>query len=196
MTSEKSVSFRTHLQSNTNDLLSEASISCLFTVRLVISLVSKMAAYAEEGVPLSPSVFICNSIANLVRMAGAGEYLPLSGDIDTISSAEQILKAAAPLCTANWRIYVERVADGKLCRFGVFCGSSDPSSFTVDEVLFQTPDESFPIVRISQSVTNKVEVRTNAGSGIEFRFNDDIDINQLDNKDKIHSLALQLPDLS
>lgn len=189
MTYEKSVSFRTHLQSNTGDLLSEANISCMFTVRLVISLVSQMAAYVEEGTPLSPSVFICNSIAGLIGMAGAGEYLALSNEVETETSATAILKAAAPLCSRNWKIYVERSSDGKTCRFGVFCGSSDPSSLTVDEALLQGTDKSFPIIRIAQSVTNKVEVRSNVGSGIEFRFNDDADINQLDNRSKIAGLS-------
>ena len=89
---EKSVSFRTHLQSNTTDLLEHVSISCMHTVKLAVGLVSHLAAYTEEGVPLAPSVFICNSVTNLVRMAGAGEYIELSGDVDTDTAAPKILK--------------------------------------------------------------------------------------------------------
>lgn len=189
MAYEKSVSFRTHIQSNTFDILNDAKIDCIHTLKLVISLVSQLAAYTEEGVPLSPSVFICNSISSLVRMAGAGEFVILSENEVTATAAGKILKAGAPLCTGSWRIYVERIDDGERCRFGVFCGSSDPSSFTVDEVLLEVSDEKFPIIRIAQNVTNKVEVRTSAGSGIEFRFNDDNDVAQLDNRSNILQLA-------
>ncbi|WP_210168760.1 hypothetical protein [Methylobacterium sp. Leaf465] len=187
---EKSISFRSHLQSNTTDLLDSTSIPCTYTVRLVISLVSRLAAYTEEGVPLAPSVFICNSVSQLVQIAGAGEHVALSNYIETADAAAKILKAAAPLCSSNWRIYVERSADGRTCKFGVFCGSNDPSSLTVEELALSELDPNFPIVRISQSITNKVEVSTSAGSTIEFRFNDDADVPDLNNKLKIRNLAI------
>jgi hypothetical protein len=187
---EKSVSFRTHLQSNTADLLESANIACMATARLVSALVSQLAAYTEEGVPMAPAVFVCNSVTGLVRSAGAGEYVPLSDMVDTATAASKILKYAAPLCGRSWRIYVERSEDGQKCRFGVFCGSSDPSSLTIEEVTLAELDPAFPIVRIAQSVTNKVEVRTSAGDAVEFRFNDDTDITALDNKSMIAGLAV------
>ena len=88
---EKSVSFRTHLQSDTADLLEAANIKCLATGRLVSALVSHLAAYTEEGVPMAPSVFVCNSVTGLVRSAGAGEYVPLSGGIETATAASKQL---------------------------------------------------------------------------------------------------------
>lgn len=186
---EKSVSFRTHLQSNAVDLLEAANITCMHTAKLVSALVSNLAAYTEEGVPMAPSVFICNSVTGLVRSAGAGEYVPLSGKIETSTAASKILKFAAPLCTGPWKIYVERSADGATCEFGVFCGSSDPSSLTVEEVVLSEFDAGLPIIRVAQSVTNKVEVRTSAGDAVEFRFNDDLDIPALENYATISSLA-------
>jgi hypothetical protein len=139
---------------------------------------------------MAPSVFVCNSIVRLVRSGGAGEYVPLAYDIDTLGTASKALKFAAPLCTGAWNIYVERVGDGQRCNFGVFCGSSDPSSLTVDEVTLSEFDEKFPVVKISQSVTNKVEVRTSKGDAIEFRFNDEVDDNELDGHLAIGKLAL------
>lgn len=49
-------------------------------------------------------------------------------------------------------------------------------------------DEAFPVIRISQSATNKVEVRSNAGDGIEFRFNNDPDVAEI----KVHQHIRQL----
>lgn len=188
---EKSVSFRTHLQSNISDLLEAANVKCLATGRLVSALVSQLAAYTEEGVPMAPSVFICNSVKGLVQSAGAGEHVPLSDYIDTATAASKILKYAAPLCDSSWRIYVERAVDGLTCRFGVFCGSSDPSSLTVEEVTLAELDPKFPVIRIAQNVINKVEVCTSAGEAIEFRFNDDTDQAILNNKAVISALAKQ-----
>lgn len=187
---EKSISFRAHLQSNTVDILQGAGIKCVDTTQLVIGLVSQLAAYTEEGVALAPTVFICNSITGLVRMSGAGEYVPLSAETPTADAAPKILKYAAPLCSDNWRIYVERSKDGASCKFGVFSGSSDPSSLTIDEVTLAELDPGFPIIRVAQNVTNKVEVRTSAGDAIEFRFNDDADVHDLKSSSLIDSLAL------
>lgn len=185
----KSVSFRSHLQSNVVDLIREVNWHCGRTSQLIAGIVSKLAAYTEEGVALAPSVFICNSIAELLQRAGMGEHIPLSPSIPMESAGSKILKAAAPLCRDNWRIYVERSATGDTCKFGVFCGSSDPSSLTVDEVILDDFSIEFPIVRIAQSATNKVEVRTNAGNRIEFRFNDDEDVIELKSQAQIRSLA-------
>jgi hypothetical protein len=151
-----------------------------------------LAAYTEEGVAMAPSVFICNSISELVQRAGMGEHMPLSSDIATATAGAKILKAAAPLCRDNWRIYVERSPNGESCRFGVFCGSSDPSSFTVDEVLLDDVSIEFPVVRIAQSATNKVEVRSSAGNKIEFRFNDEEDVIELNSQAQVRSLAVSI----
>lgn len=50
-------------------------------------------------------------------------------------------------------------------------------------------EESFPVIRISQSATNKVEVRSNAGDGIEFRFNNDPDVEEIKVHQHIRLLA-------
>ena len=186
---DKSISFRTHLQSNTIDLLNDANVSCTYTVRLVIGLVSQLAAYTEEGVPLSPSVFICNSIANLIAISGSGEHVCLSKGTDTATSASEILKYAAPLCDGGWKIYIERLGNGATCNYGVFCGSNDPSSLTVDDLALEELDSALPVIRVAQNVTNKVEVRTSAGASIEFRFNDDQDILNLNNREYIKRLS-------
>lgn len=185
----KSVSFRSQLVSNTLDLIKEINLNCAHTSQLVAGIVSSLAAYTEEGVPMTPTVFICNSISTLLQRAGTGEHVPLSEEIDIGGAESKILKAAAPLCKENWKIYIERSSDGARCKFGVFCGSSDPSSLTVDEVLLDGTPDGFPIVRIAQSAINKVEVRTNAGKGVEFRFNDDEDIHSLDSQKQVKNLA-------
>jgi hypothetical protein len=120
---EKSISFRADLLSNTLDLLKEIDIECARTANLVVAVASALAAYTEEGSPLTPSVFICNSISDLVKRSGVGEFVPLSRPISMENAATSILKAAAPVCSRTWNVYVERSHDGKTCQFGVFCGS-------------------------------------------------------------------------
>ncbi len=185
----KSISFRSQLLSNAHDTLAELGIECARTAKLIAGIVSSLAAYTEEGVVLTPTVFICNSIQSLLQRAGTGEHIVLSGKEPTDAVAAKILKAAAPLCRGNWRIYVERSGNGETCQFGVFCGSSDPTSLTVDEVVLETFEADFPIIRIAQNAVNRVEVRTNFGNGIEFRFNDDLDVNILDGTAQLRALA-------
>lgn len=188
MATEKSISFRSNLESNSLDLIRKVGWHCARTSELIAGMVSQLAAYTEEGVPMSPSVFICSSVSQLVKLAGVGEHIPLSADVPIESAGTKILKDAAPLCFGNWRIYIERSADGQRCKYGVFCGTSDPSSMTIDEVVLDEYDESFPVVRISQSATNKVEIRSNAGDGVEFRFNNDPDVDEI----KVHQHIRQL----
>ncbi len=185
----KSVSFRTHLTSNSMDLLTQVGLDCVKTARLITGIVSQLAAYTEEGVSMAPSVFICNSVANLVQVSGVGEHISLSEPMDLQSAASKILKAAAPLCGDNWKIYVERSEDGATCTFGVFCGTTDPSSLAVDEVLLAEKVDNYPIIRIIQTSKNKVEVKTNVGGSIEFRFNDDVDVAELDVMGSVGLLA-------
>lgn len=189
MTTDKSVSFRSDLVSNTIDLIAKVGWQCLRTSQLIAGLVSQLAVYKEEGVSMTPSVFICNSIAQLVQLAGVGEHILLSAEEPLDSAGPKILKAAAPLCSGNWRIYIERSVTGETCTYGVFCGTSDPSSMTIDEVVLDEYTEAFPVIRISQSATNKVEVRTNAGDGIEFRFNNDTDVAEINIHEHINMLS-------
>lgn len=191
---EKSISFRSSLNSNISDLTERVGWNCARTSSLMAGLVSQLAAYTEEGVVMTPSVFVCNSISVLIKLAGVGESIPLSDTIPIESAGPKILKAAAPLCSGNWRIYIERCNDGRHCRFGVFCGLSDPSSLTVDEIVLDEYDENFPVVRIVQSSTNKVQVRTSAGDVIEFRFNNDQDIEELKANEHLKSLSSAIAD--
>ncbi len=188
MATEKSVSFRSNLESNSLDLIRKIGWNCARTSELIAGMVSQLAAYTEEGVPMSPSVFICSSVSELLQLAGVGEHIPLSVEVPLESAGSRILKDAAPLCFGHWRIYIERSSDGQHCKYGVFCGTSDPSSLTIDEVVLDEYDESFPVIRISQSATNKVEVRSSAGDGVEFRFNNDPDVEEI----KVHYHIRQL----
>lgn len=190
MATEKTVSFRSNLKSNAHDLISAIGWNCGHTTDLIAGLVSRLAAYTEEGVRLTPSVFLCSSISELVKRAGAGEYLPLSpAGVPTSTAAARILKAAASLCSGYWHVYVERAANGETLQFGVFCGSSDPSALKVEQVVLGSPDLEFPVVRVAQSGLNKVQVRTNAGDLVEFGFNDDKDGIDLHDRDEVRRLA-------
>lgn len=190
MATEKSISFRAQLKSNALDLISAIGWNCGHTTELIAGLVSKLAAYTEEGVHLAPAIFICSSVSELVKRAGTGEHVPLSPPgIPTGTAAGQILKAAAPLCGGYWHVYVERAKNGETLQFGVFCGSSDPSALTVEQVVLEEFTREFPVVQVAQSSLNKVEVRTNAGDAVEFRFTDEKDVNELTGREDLVTLA-------
>lgn len=171
---DKSVSFRSELQSNVSDIIRAIGLNCMHTASLIVALASDLAAYAEEGVPLAPTIFICNSVDDMIRMLGPGEHVELSPEaVNTDLAAAKVLKAGAYLCSGVWNIYVERSIDGRTCKFGIFCGSTDPASAGPDEILVEGGDGEFPIVRVKQTAKNKVQIKTSVGDSVEFRFNDD-----------------------
>lgn len=186
---EKSVSFRSILRSNSHDLLEGVGLNCSHTMQLISSLVSHLAAYTEEGVAMAPSIYICNSAVQLIGMVGVAENVLLCDETSTANAAERILKSAAPLSNGNWNIYVERLGDGSRCRYGIFSGSVDPTSLTVEEIVLGASDATFPVIRVVQTVRNKVEVRTSLSTAIEFRFNDDQDQNSLPQRTAIKLLS-------
>lgn len=189
MATGKSISFRAPLVANATDLIAEIKLDCAPTAKLIASLVSHIAAYTEEGIRLTPRVFICRSIGDLIKRSGTGEYVTLSSSMSMDAAATKILKAAAPLCGQNWSIFIERADDASIKQYGVFCGSTDPSALTIDEVLMDEFEDGFPIVRIHQTSVNKVEVKANSGRSIEFRFNDDTDAIELNTENDIDMIA-------
>ena len=185
----KSVSFRASLLSTTTDVLATVGIDCARTAKFVVDTASSLAAYAEEGQPLSPEVYLCNSIKELVKRAGSGSYIVLGKSDDIQSVSNHALKFGAPLCGSRWSIFVERAKRGRACRYGVFSETGDPAALTAEETLLSSYDAKFPIVMIAQNGTNRVRVTPAGQPAVEFRFNADLDIADLPDKGHLEKVA-------
>lgn len=165
----KTITFRHSLHSEVIDTLKHAGIVCLETADVLVSVISLLANYQEEGHSLSPDVFVCNSIRDLVQRVGTAEFVflgkaPLNG-----GAAQRALKEAAPLATGNWAIFLERGSQSEL-HYGLFTGSTDPSALTLVETALETPDPAFPVLMARQLGPNRVEIRSNASRSRCFHF--------------------------
>lgn len=185
----KSVSFRTTLLGTTGDLLQTVGIDCARTARFLVNTISSLAIYTEEGQPFSPEVYLCNSISEMVKRAGAGAFIVLGTSADIESAGSLALKYGAPLCAARWNIFVERNDEGA-CRFGVFSETGDPAALTAEETLLNEYDPAFPLVMIAQNGVNRVRLTPAGKPAVEFRFNADIDVPELVDRGHISEIAM------
>jgi len=141
----------------------------LATADLLVSTISLLANYREEGRNLSPDIFICKSISQLVRRIGSGESIVLGAVPLNGAAAAKALKEAAPLAVRGWAIFFERETDHDL-RYGLFAGSMDPSAIGLSEIALEIPDQDFPVVLVRQLGPNKVEIRSNSSRSRCFQF--------------------------
>ena len=184
----KSVSFRTSLLATTTDVLGTVGIHCARTAKFIVNTASSLAAYTEEGQALSPEVYLCTSVDELIKRAGTGTYIVLGVSDDVEEAGPAALKFGAPLCASRWNIFIERSAGGP-CRFGVFSETGDPAAITANETLLSSYDPNFPIVMLAQNGTNRVRLIPAGQQAVEFRFNADADIAELPDKDHIAQVA-------
>lgn len=184
----KSVSFRTSLLATTTDVLGTVGIHCARTAKFVVNTASSLAAYTEEGQALSPEVYLCDSVDELVKRAGTGTYIVLGNANGVEEAGPAALKFGAPLCASRWNIFVERSAEGP-CRFGVFSETGDPAALTADETLLSSFDPKFPIVMLAQNGINRVRLIPAGQPAVEFRFNADADIAELPDRGHIADIA-------
>ena len=166
----KSITFRHPLHSEVIDTLRHAGLSCVMTADLIVSVISLLANYEEEGKHLSPDIFVCNSITQLVRRLGTGEFVKLGSVTLDGKAGVKILKEAAPLATGNWAIFCERTGDSEVS-YGLFISSTDPSAVSMIETALETPDEKFPVLLLRRLGRNKVEIRSNSSRSRSFHFN-------------------------
>lgn len=156
----RSISFRDPLHTSVTDTLRHAGLKCAATYEMTVELVSQLANYQEEGRPIAPKVFICNSADQLVQRLGGGELVRIgSGEIDD-NTARRALKECAPLAEDGWFIFVERRDEKAM--YGVLSAGVDFTSVDPIEIAL-SDDHGFPVVLIQQISKRCVEIRDNRG---------------------------------
>jgi hypothetical protein len=111
-------SIRESLQGALQDFVRESGIACVHTEGLIREIVSMLASYREEDVPLFPEVFIFASPEGPKALAPSSQQttvgtLPLEAE-----SSAAILKNCAPLAKGGWSIFV--VKENQEFRYGLF----------------------------------------------------------------------------
>ncbi|MCW0376824.1 hypothetical protein [Xanthomonas sacchari] len=149
------VSFREQTSGRLTDLLSDEGLVCGQTQGVLAILVGALANYKEEGVELTPTVLICDSIDDVLRrIPSSVKYQIGVAELDQ-NSARKILKECAVLAAGDWFVYIERAADGY--RFGVAASSGGPISVSLTEII-RIRKAGFAIIvrRIAESTVELV----------------------------------------
>lgn len=97
------ITLRAHLIGNVTDFCVESNLSFL-TPELLVDLIVRLSRYQEEGVKLSPHVYLTDDIDSLVRMLPDGEKMHLGTTTPTTHGIREMLKTCAPIATRDWRI--------------------------------------------------------------------------------------------
>jgi len=153
---DKNISFRSQLTGELSDFLQDENFACSETTAVLVALVAALSHYKEEGIVLSPEIYICNDITKVTSLLQGVEFIKIGHGKHNAKIAIKILKECAPLAQNGWSIFIEQLSEEFV--YGVFTASNLPLALTPDEVLVGEDDESFPVVIISKLADNCVEV--------------------------------------
>ena len=161
------ITFRTQLLGGVTDFCNESALP-LATTEILVELVVRLARYQEEGVRLTPQVYLTENIELLISMLPEGEKLLLGSTKADTSGIEEMLKICAPLATGEWKIFGSHCPEGM--SYGVFRGSSSPISVDVDEVVI-SPHETAAVVKAHLVAEECVEILSSKGRQHHIFFN-------------------------
>jgi hypothetical protein len=124
-------------------------------------LAGELLNYKEEGVELTPSIVLCDSLRGFLEVFPG----PVSHTIGTApmehSSGPRILKDCGPLSSRNWFIFIE-CADNVHANYGVFTYFRLPTAIPLPEGITINPDQFCILVR--RIGPNTIEMRGAKGS--------------------------------
>ena len=161
------ITFRTQLLGGVTDFCTESGLS-MATPEVLVDLIVRLVRYREEGVILSPEVYLTDNIDLLISMLPEGEKLSLSSANTNISGIEEMLKICAPLATGEWKIFGHQRKGG--FNFGVFRGSSSPISVSVDDIVLGEQGGA-NVIKAHQVADACVHIRNSNGSYHNIFFN-------------------------
>lgn len=137
-------SIRTILHGFLHEFVESSGFKCVDTENLIRDIVSLLASYREEDVPLFPDVYVLsnpNDLRTLAPSVGSLKLGQLSPDEGT---AGKILKTAAGLADGGWAIYVAK-RDEHCFEYGVFRSQRHSFATSAEEVM-RDLGESSPVV--------------------------------------------------
>jgi hypothetical protein len=156
----ENITFRTQLVGGVAEFCHSSALPILGDTLNLVELIVKLARYQEEGVKLSPKVYITNNIERIRALLPGGESLKIGKSSPDADGIKESLKKCAPLATEGWLLYIQNNIDN--IEYGLFRGSESPISVLVDDVLM-TPEEDIKLVKVFQVADECIEVRANNG---------------------------------
>lgn len=154
-------SLREYLLGNLNDFADSCSIPGLATPATLTGLVVTLANLREEGAILTPEIYLCESLEQTLQLLPVKETLQIGEQDDPSEAIANAVKKCGPLAIEGWCVYVTK--NLSKYQFGLFRGSLNPSSISVEQTLFSESRSTIKLVRIFRTASGCVELRNHAG---------------------------------
>lgn len=155
------ITFRTHLVGSVTEFSQNTHLTLLSNPLILVELIVLLARYQEEGVSLSPKVYITNNIKTLHSMLPLGELIKIGTASSDVDGVKKALKKCAPLALNGWLIYISE--NETSIEYGLFKDSGNPITVAVDDILMTEIEDCF-IVKVFQIAVDCVEIKANNNS--------------------------------
>ena len=156
----ENITLRSHLLGTLTDFCESSELALLKRPLHAVELTVLLARYQEEGVALTPQVYVISSRKAVAPMLPESEFLKIGVTTADGEGLHEALKKWAPLASAEWKIYIDDSTNA--LEFGVFRGMISPISIQLDEVLLSASDD-YHVVKLHQVAPDCVELRSNKG---------------------------------
>lgn len=157
----ENITFRTQLLGGVSEFCHNSGLSILSNTLNLVELIVLLARYQEEGVRLTPEVYLSTDIDKVTSLLPESEMIKIGNSSSDVSGIKEALKKCAPLAMGGWLIYIMDL-DHEI-EYGLFRSSYNPISVFIDDVLMSSDDDQFKIVKIFQIADECVEISANNG---------------------------------
>lgn len=154
-------SLREYLQGNLTDFAEHCGMLELATNTTLTGLVVTLANLREEGNVLIPEVYLCDQLDETLKLLPVKEVLPIGEQVEVTKAIAEAIKKCGPLAIEGWCIYITK-SEAKY-KFGLFRGSLNPLSISVEQTLFSEPRETIKLVRLFRTASGCVELKNHRG---------------------------------
>lgn len=165
---QKVLSLRDSVKGAVVELLESEGMGCLYTQDGLVSLISALAHYREEGRELFPHIFVFDSLHMILSLMPGSEHVSIGKGEKSAETMARALKKCAPLARTGWGVYIERQPD--CFAYGLLRSGATVLSVSPADILVKKGDPSVPVLILQQVGPSVIEVRGVAHSSLRVHF--------------------------
>jgi hypothetical protein len=139
------------------DFVRENGFNCVHLEEIIRELVSVLAAYREEDLPLFPEVFVFASPEGLKALAPGGTEVTIGKSALAHESSAAVLKNCGALALGGWAIFIVK-EDEHTIRYGLFRALRNPLATAAEESMSGLGKE-LPVILVRNRGPFVVELR-------------------------------------
>lgn len=164
----KTVSLRKDVSDSMGSFLKRERILGKETTDGLISLVSLLSHYKEEGQQLFPEIFVFDDVVGILRSLPNSERVVIGVGPKASDTLSVALKRCAPLAQWGWSIYVLRIKNG--FEYGLLRCGLTALSLSASELLVNQGRETLPAILVRHVSQNTIEILGGRGNSLRIHF--------------------------